>query len=61
MVDSMGEDWVAKFRKMVVGRTPLKMVGAPEDIPSMVVFPASGDSAHVTGAELVVDGGYMAV
>ena len=57
----MGEDWAAKFRKMVVGRTPLKMVGVPEDIPSMVVFPASGDSAHVTGAELVVDGGYMAV
>lgn len=61
VVDAMGEEGAAKFRKMIVARTPLKMVGAPEDIAGMVVFLASDESAHVTGAELVVDGGYMAV
>lgn len=60
VVDSMGEDGAAKFREMIEGRTPLHMVGAPEDIAEMVVFLASDESAHVTGAELVVDGGYSA-
>jgi NAD(P)-dependent dehydrogenase (short-subunit alcohol dehydrogenase family) len=46
---------------MIVARTPLKMVGAPEDIAGIVVFLASDESVHVTGRELVVDGGYMAV
>lgn len=61
VVDAMGEEGAAKFREMIVGRTPLKMVGAPEDIAGMVVFLASDESAHVTGAELIVDGGYSAV
>lgn len=61
VVDAMGEDGAAKFRKMIVARTPLKMVGAPEDIAGIVVYLASDESAHVTGKELVVDGGYMAV
>ena len=61
VVDAMGEDGAATFRKMIVARTPLKMVGAPEDIAGIVVFFASDESAHVTGKELVVDGGYMAV
>ncbi len=61
VIDSMGEDGAAKFREMIVARTPLKMVGAPDDIAGMVVFLASDESAHVTGTEVVVDGGYMAV
>lgn len=61
VVDTMGEEGAAKFRKMIVARTPLKMVGAPEDIAGIVVFLASDESVHVTGRELVVDGGYMAV
>lgn len=60
VVDSMGEDGAGKFREMIEGRTPLHMVGAPEDIAEMAVFLASDESAHVTGAELVVDGGYSA-
>jgi len=60
VVDAMGEDGAAKFRETIEGRTPLHMVGAPEDIAEMVVFLASDESAHVTGAELIVDGGYSA-
>ncbi|MDA0369414.1 MAG: SDR family NAD(P)-dependent oxidoreductase [Proteobacteria bacterium] len=61
VIDSMGEDGAAKFREMIVARTPLKMVGAPDDIAGMVVFLASDESARVSGTEVVVDGGYMAV
>jgi NAD(P)-dependent dehydrogenase (short-subunit alcohol dehydrogenase family) len=61
VVNAMGEDGAARFRTMIVARTPLKMVGAPEDIAGIVVFLASDESAHVNGTELVVDGGYMAV
>ncbi|NQV80615.1 MAG: SDR family oxidoreductase [Alphaproteobacteria bacterium] len=59
VVDSMGEDGAAKFREMIVARTPLKMVGAPDDIAGIVVFLASDESDDVTGTEVVVDGGYM--
>lgn len=41
-------------RKMV----PLGELGRPEDVAGCILFLASDDSRYVTGAELVVDGGY---
>lgn len=61
VVESMGDEGAAKFRETMVGRTPLKRVGEPDDIAQMVLFLASDDAAHVNGADIVVDGGYMAV
>jgi 3alpha(or 20beta)-hydroxysteroid dehydrogenase len=40
--------------------TPLRRRAEPEEISSVVAFLASDDAVYVTGAELAVDGGYLA-
>ncbi len=40
--------------------TPLRRRAEPEEISAAVAFLASDDAVYVTGAELAVDGGYLA-
>jgi NAD(P)-dependent dehydrogenase (short-subunit alcohol dehydrogenase family) len=40
--------------------TPLRRRAEPEEISAAVAFLASDDAVYVTGAELDVDGGYLA-
>jgi len=40
--------------------TPMGRLGEPEEIAAAVAYLASDDASFVTGAELYVDGGYMA-
>jgi NAD(P)-dependent dehydrogenase (short-subunit alcohol dehydrogenase family) len=44
----------------VVGQTPMRRAGRPEEVAAATVFLASDESSYVTGSELVVDGGYLA-
>ncbi len=44
----------------VVGRTPAARMAQPEEVARVVAFLASGDAAYMTGASVVVDGGWTA-
>jgi 3alpha(or 20beta)-hydroxysteroid dehydrogenase len=41
----------------LIRATPLRRLGAPEEVAAAVSFLASSDSAFMTGSELVLDGG----
>ena len=40
---------------------PLGRIGAPEEVARCALFLASDEASYVTGADLVVDGGWSAV
>lgn len=44
-------------RDRFAARIPLRRVGSPADVASVVAFLASDDAAHVTGAAWLIDGG----
>lgn len=44
----------------MIARVPLKRIGRPEEVSSMVVFLASEEASYVTGATFYVDGGWLA-
>ncbi len=44
-----------------IAMTPMKRAAQPEEVGWAVLFLASDEASFVTGAELVVDGGYTAV
>jgi NAD(P)-dependent dehydrogenase (short-subunit alcohol dehydrogenase family) len=46
------------FRASVVKRIPLGRVGRPEEVAEPVVFLASEKASLVTGATLLIDGGW---
>lgn len=50
-----------RFGAYVVRRTPAGRWGGPEDLAGPAVFLASKASAFVSGAEILVDGGFSAV
>jgi NAD(P)-dependent dehydrogenase (short-subunit alcohol dehydrogenase family) len=45
------------LEKRIAGTTPLGRLGEPDEIAKAALYLASDDASHVTGAELVVDGG----
>src|ERR671932_1627379 len=47
-------------RERLVGAIPLGRTGTAEEIAALLVYLASDESAFVTGAELVIDGGLTA-
>ena len=49
------------FVKNYEHKVPLKRMGKPEDVASTVLFLASDASSYITGATIMVDGGWTIV
>ena len=47
-------------RDRLLRMQPMPRIGEPEDIAKMALYLAGDDSSFVTGAAMVVDGGYTA-
>ena len=58
--EQAGEEWVEKYQKMKLSRIPMGDLGQPDDIAHGCVYLASDEARYVTGAELVIDGGFTA-
>jgi NAD(P)-dependent dehydrogenase (short-subunit alcohol dehydrogenase family) len=63
---SMVETWIntqpdpATFKRNVVSTIPQQRLGTPEDVAQAILYLASDEAAHVTGALIAIDGGYTA-
>ena len=50
-----------KIRELMIPHHPIGRLAQPEDIAGAALFVASDDAAFMTGADLIIDGGYTAV
>jgi NAD(P)-dependent dehydrogenase (short-subunit alcohol dehydrogenase family) len=55
-----GHDDPEATRRAVAAAVPQGRIAEPDDVAAAIVFLASDDAAHITGASLPVDGGYTA-
>jgi len=51
---------IKEFRTVIDTKHPLGHIGEPNDVAWGIVYLASEEAKFVTGAELVIDGGYTA-
>jgi tropinone reductase I len=48
----------AEYLEMVLQRTPMKRIGKPEEVASLVAFLSMPVSSYITGQSISVDGGF---
>jgi len=58
MVDPLKTD--RKTIEALLARIPMKRMGKPEEVSNLVLFLASESSSYMTGANVVIDGGWLA-
>lgn len=57
MTAGMPKDYMDK----VIEANPVKRIGLPSEIADLALFLASEESSFITGAEILIDGGYTAL
>ena len=57
MVDAQSEE----LNNLVVSGTPMKRMGKPIELAYAILYLASDEASYTTGAELYVDGGFLAI
>jgi NAD(P)-dependent dehydrogenase (short-subunit alcohol dehydrogenase family) len=57
MLDGMPREYV----DAVIQANPVKRVGEPKEIADLALFLASDEAGFITGAEILIDGGYTAL
>jgi 3-oxoacyl-[acyl-carrier protein] reductase len=45
-------------RKRLLGRIPLKRMGKPEEVASLIEFLLSENATYITGQDIIIDGGW---
>ncbi len=58
MTEKLSES--SEVLQRLIQATPLQRLGTADDVALSVLFLASDDAAYITGAELVIDGGFSA-
>ncbi len=48
------------YTTIINSRTPMKRVGMPNEVAEAILFLASDKASYITGADLVIDGGWTA-
>lgn len=59
-IASLADKQAAAFSSSVLAKIPMGRMADPREIARPLLFLASDDASYMTGAELVVDGGYLA-